>query len=157
VATYDGFGNEVGRAYYGVDGKPVILKGSGYARVAWKYRGVGQATDEAFYDEHDKPVAGPSGWSMMRSDFDAQGRERARSYLDEAGKPWATKSGWVAGWVRYDMEYDARGRESQAHLWDKDDKPLAECATMKWLYDDTQSKRTVTVCLDPSGKETKRQ
>ena len=69
---YDARGNWIEWTYYGVDGKPCIMK-NGYAKATAKYDLQGNQIEEAYFDIQEKPVPWKGGYAKVTAKYDETG------------------------------------------------------------------------------------
>lgn len=101
--TWDVFGNELSREYFGVDRKP-IMASCGYSRVEKTYDARGNVTSKKYYDEKDVLLMGnkEENFAYSVSTYDVAGNETSRRYYGVDSLPCQAKDE-LYGW---DKQFD---------------------------------------------------
>jgi len=90
---YDGNGNQVEEAYFGVDGRPT-LSSEGVARLTMGYDEHGNKVDTNFFDVDGKPTLHKDGYARWTSRFDERGNAVERASFAVDGKLADKQSRW---------------------------------------------------------------
>ena len=137
--AHDERGNEVERAYFGVDGKPLLDKDYGAARITYAYDDRGNEIEEAGFGIDGKPVLFKDcGAARITYVYDDRGNEIEEAGFGIDGKPVLFKD---YGAARITYVYDDRGNEIEEAGFGIDGKPvLSSKITVRlritYVYDD---------------------
>lgn len=114
VYTYDVYGHQTQVRHYDSDGKP-IADSDGIAYTTSVYNVMGDSICETYYNDRDEITAGPEGYAIVETVFDAAGRPVLYHYLDREGVPMAQAEGGFPAYksIRWN---DAGRREEEILL-----------------------------------------
>jgi predicted Ser/Thr protein kinase len=164
IAWY-GPGREASRAFFGVDGKPVLTgvaagirhtldaRGNEIERVylgvdgkpalqsdglsLWRARldEHGCLVEKRFFGPDERLVVNKLGFASLASKCDENGREIERAHFGVNGEPVVIREGFSI----YRSRYDARGNEIERSFFGADDRPLPNAggaAVVRTAFDD---------------------
>ena len=83
---YDGRGNEIEEAYFGVDGQPCLVN-DGYAKFTRKYDGRDNETEAAFFGVEGRPCLVNDGYAKIARKYDGRGNQIEEVYFGVEGQP----------------------------------------------------------------------
>ena len=118
--TYDGRGNHLSSAWFGVDDQPVNNL-SGYHRMAWTYTANDMMETREFFDAAGKPVSDTFKVHRYYYVRDPRGLVVMQAYYDKRNKPCKDFVDQV-----YMIKYghDARGVTTSVSYWRNEAKPM---------------------------------
>jgi eukaryotic-like serine/threonine-protein kinase len=153
-AKHDERGDEVERAFFGLDGAPVLHR-DGYAGWRSRHDERGNSIELAFFgvDGTPKPTT-RGGFAIRKGKVDDRGNETEVVYHDATGARVASIAGGnvISRWHR---EYDEFDRVVREAFFDARDRPVDDERGLHSLtyaldrYGNVQN----TVCADASGNE----
>jgi len=149
ASKYNAHGNGTELAFFGIDGKPVLIK-EGFARIASKSDARGNLIEEAYYGIDGKPVLSRDGYARIASKYDARGNEIERAYFGIDGKPVLIKDGYA----RIIRTYNAHRQLIKIAYFDTAGHSAlfkGTFAQLEYIYDE-RSQRVVTTAFNARGK-----
>ncbi len=156
----DQWGNQTEVSYLDTANKPVVWQAVGFQKAVFTMDDHGALTKEQFFGLDGKPAAqNGAGCSAFVHEVDQNGNGTAKRCLDAQGAPMNQLD---TGYQKITFQYDSSGRTVGNLFYDSDGKPVVDktsigsqtpagCYGWLWGYDEDFN-RTVSVCLDASGK-----
>ncbi len=150
---YDNYGNEREKAYFGINGKPVLRKDIGAASIKMSYVARGYEREEAYFGIDGKPVLRKDiGVASIKMSYGRRGNETERAYFGIDGKPVLRREIGVAS---IKMSYGARRNEREEAYFGIDGKPVLRkdigAASIKMRYG-TRGNEREAACFGIDGK-----
>jgi len=115
-ATYDDAGNQVGQAYFDLDGKPVMIR-DGLASCEMTYDGQGRTTSLRYFDTKGMPAYSRDGVSFIAYGHDPSGQINEFKYFEADGVTPALDREGVS---RITRTFDADGNVVSQCYWGAD-------------------------------------
>lgn len=148
---YDSAGNAIETAMFGLDDKPVALKGNTHAKRVAKYDGA-NLREEAYFDVADKPAMHINGFHRLTREYDKHAKPCVEAFFGLAGEPVAHAA---TGAHRWTMQRDERGNEIEGGYFGTDGKAMRSTSTgiHRWTtkYDD-RNRKAAMYFFDETGK-----
>jgi len=137
------------REVFDADGRPVLVRASGYHREERTWDAFGRLLELATWDTHGEPMAAADGHERIRYEYNQRGQRIAVNYLRSDGSPLEDP----IQLARLEMAYDAYGNQSVNAGFDGTGAPTVigrGCARFEFDFDlDLETERR---CFSPSGR-----
>ena len=115
VQTYDAWGCEKRRSYFGLDGEQVINLAGGYSSMEYGYNRYGLIERQSFYDEKGQPCLNSERYSFETREYDSRGNESVLCFFGADGDPIRT----IYGEARTSLTWDNNGRLTDIQYYDE--------------------------------------
>ena len=112
--SYDTLGNETGRQFLGIDGKPKSVADKAFASFHNKFDSRGRLVESAWFDTAGEPAANGQGVHIVRYKLNSLGRTVQESNHGPNGEPILSEGQWHLK----TYSYDAYGNTTEQAYFD---------------------------------------
>jgi len=118
TADYDARGNQTVKAYFGVDGMPIVPPLVGFASVNFSFDSRDKEISRAFFGVDGKPILIPEGYALFTSVYDERGNPIEQTAFDKDHKPTLG----VQGYAYFRRKFDDRNQVVETSYYGTDNK-----------------------------------
>ncbi len=133
---YDVSGNKREDWCLGLDGKPMVRRGKGYARISSEYDSLGNKTGESYFDASGNPAVWSEGGYSSYRDVYKDGNWVETRYYDRFGDLAVRKD---TGYAVIKNEYNSSGQRISQRYYGTAEQPVIStsehCAGFEYKYD----------------------
>ena len=118
TARFDDRDNQIERAFFGLQGQPVVLK-DGFARWTARFDDCGHRLEEAYFGVDGKPMLGSQGAAGFTYKYDEFGNRIEIAAFGLDGHPILLNEGFA----KWTARFNARGNQLELAYFGVDGKP----------------------------------